>query len=62
MAATTAIQGIPFAPGRAHGRVLRDPVRATGNDVLLISQAQLADARVRPAAFVVAGGRHFLTP
>jgi phosphoenolpyruvate-protein kinase (PTS system EI component) len=62
MAATTAIQGIPFAPGRAHGPVLRDPVRATGNDVLLISQAQLVDARVRPAAFVVAGGAPFSHP
>jgi hypothetical protein len=53
---------MPFAPGRAQGRVVRDPARATGNAVLLIAQAQLVAVRVRPAAFLVSGGAPFSHP
>ncbi|MEJ2552520.1 MAG: phosphoenolpyruvate-protein phosphotransferase [Gammaproteobacteria bacterium] len=62
MAAMTVIHGIPYAPGRARGRVVRDPARAGAGDVLAISQAQLAAPCRRPAAFVVAAGAPFSHP
>jgi phosphoenolpyruvate-protein phosphotransferase (PTS system enzyme I) len=59
MAAMMTIQGTPYAPGRARGRIRRDPVRATAGDVLLIPQEQVTAARELPAAFVVVGGAPF---
>lgn len=53
------VRGVPYAPGRARGRVMRDPARAAVGDILLLSQAQLAAARGAAAAFVVVGGAPF---
>jgi phosphoenolpyruvate-protein kinase (PTS system EI component) len=50
---------MPFAPGRAQGRVVRDPAQATDKTVLLVAQAHLADVRLRPAALLVSGGAPF---
>ncbi len=62
MPAIMPICGTPFAPGRARGRVLRDPGRASAEHVVLISQAQLALARSGSAALVVEGGAPFSHP
>lgn len=59
MAAKTSIRGIPYAPGRACGRVTRDPARATAGDVAVVAQTQLAAPWGCPAAWVVMDGAPF---